>query len=225
MNPLGRIIGYLAPFVCLDCGDEGLLLCSWCRSSLSHVQSRCYRCLTPSSKGKVCIACHDTLTATLARTSYDQILVRKMLFKLKSDRAGSVAIEMAEMMAPLLRQTDPTSIVTYAPTSTRRVRSRGYDQAQLIARYLSRSSGLPYRRLLARVGHTRQVGADHQSRQNQLISAFRVISPGHITGRSIIIVDDVMTTGATLETAARVLVEAGATQVTAVVFAAAQKLL
>ena len=67
----------------------------------------------------------------------------------------------------------------------------------------------------------RQVGANRRERLRQLHSAFRVVRPDVVRGRHIVLVDDVLTTGATLETAARVLLNAGAARVSAVVLAQA----
>ncbi len=111
------------------------------------------------------------------------------------------------------------AIVVYIPTANRRVRERGYDQAQLIAREFAHRRRLPCQALLRRHGATRQLGASRQQRQQQLQTAFYCPYPQKVVGRSIILIDDVLTTGATIEAASRVLCQAGATNVTALLFA------
>ena len=108
-----------------------------------------------------------------------------------------------------------------APTATSRVRQRGYDQAKLLARALARQAGLPYLDCLARVGQTHQVGATREQRLRQLQAAFRVRRPNAVRSAYLLLVDDVSTTGATLELAATILKSAGARRVDAIVFAQA----
>ncbi len=69
---------------------------------------------------------------------------------------------------------------------------------------------MPYRPLLARSGHQEQIGASKAQRSAQLAGVFRAIRPTDIRAAHIILVDDIITTGSTLESAARVLVDAGA---------------
>ena len=96
---------------------------------------------------------------------------------------------------------------------------RGYDHAALLARELARHTELTTMPVLRRVGQTRQVGATRSQRLKQLEGAFYVRRPEEIQGKKILLVDDLVTTGATLEAAARCLRLAGARTVSAVVFA------
>jgi ComF family protein len=111
--------------------------------------------------------------------------------------------------------------ITYVPTANARVRERGYDQAALIARELSRQVGSPCVPLLARVGGQRQLGQGRAARKKQMEGAFRVLKPALLQNKHVLLVDDVLTTGATCEAAARVLRQAGAKRVSAAVFAVA----
>lgn len=122
-------------------------------------------------------------------------------------------------MAALLPQFEPGFIIVPVPTATSRVRQRGYDQATVLARRLARKQRLPYARLLARLGQAHQVGAGRAERVSHLKDAFRAIRVAHIQGAHILLIDDVCTTGATLESAARTLRAAGAKRVDALVFA------
>jgi ComF family protein len=122
---------------------------------------------------------------------------------------------------PSGRQSDGQSdaVLVPVPTATSRVRARGYDQSKLLARAVARRQSLPVLNCLARHGQTHQVGATRQQRLSQLSTAFRVIRPARLAGRHVILVDDVTTTGATLELAAQKLLAAGARRVDAVTFA------
>lgn len=111
------------------------------------------------------------------------------------------------------------TIVVPVPTATKRVRQRGFDHAALTAKAYAAQEGLLFMPALVRIGQTRQVGASKKQRHEQLQGAFRVVSPKRIKAEHILLLDDVLTTGATLEAAARVLKQAGAKTVSAAVFA------
>jgi ComF family protein len=129
---------------------------------------------------------------------------------------------MAQYMSETLPSFDKSVFIVHVPTATARIRQRGYDQAELIAKNLARTRKLKYSPVLARLGQTRQVGAKRSSRLKQMQNAFYARKPQLIKGSHIILVDDVTTTGATLEAAARVLKLAGAKTVAAITFAQKQ---
>jgi predicted amidophosphoribosyltransferase len=87
-----------------------------------------------------------------------------------------------------------------------------------MAKALARQMGVPYRTHLRRIGQAHQVGANRAERLRQLRGAFRLAHAEALRGKHIVLVDDVLTTGATLETAARALKRAGASRVSAIVF-------
>jgi len=123
-------------------------------------------------------------------------------------------------MAQKFTELPPGTVVTYAPTAAKRVRVRGYDQSKLIARQLAKELGLPFRPLLMRTGNTRQLGANKQQRKKQVEDVFSV-RPTVAPHACVILVDDVITTGATMEASAATLKRAGAERVIGAAFAAA----
>jgi len=138
---------------------------------------------------------------------------------MKYERASSGMAEAAALMHPLLGYLPENSSLVHIPTATRRVRQRGHDHALLLAHHLSRLAGIESVTHLARTGQAHQVGSSRAERLRQLQNAFRPAGP--LKGKNIILVDDVLTTGATLEAAARELKRAGARTVSALVFAQA----
>lgn len=223
MTVISSILSVLAPYDCIGCGSEGSLLCSDCRRTQQKAIARCYQCHGKFIGFETCPPCSlgTSLAAVQAVYRYESH-VKDLVWKLKFGRAGAAAAEMASVMTGLV-PIDTTSrlIITHAPTATSRVRQRGYDQASLIARSLSRRTGVPYAPLLSRIGQHKQVGATKALRAQQLQYSFRPIRRRQIAGAHILLIDDVITTGATLQAAARVLEAAGAARVEALVFAQA----
>ncbi|MEP7115150.1 MAG: phosphoribosyltransferase family protein [Ilumatobacteraceae bacterium] len=133
---------------------------------------------------------------------------RELIVALKFRHHRSAAGVLAAQMIRRL-DLDRVDVVTWAPTSARRVRRRGYDQAEAIARAIARQLGVPCRRLLYRTHGAPQTGKSRSE---------RLAGPGFRARRAksglvVLVVDDVVTTGATLRTAAEALLAAGVSRV------------
>lgn len=125
-----------------------------------------------------------------------------------------------DVIGGLGEATDDVPVVTAVPLHWRRRWARGYDQARTVALAFSRTLGVPYCDLLRRRRATApQSQADRKQRRSNLRHAFAVRDPRSVAGRGVILVDDVVTTGATLQAAARCLRRAGANSITALTVA------
>ena len=215
---LGRLL--LAPrcLICRERGSNGSDLCSSCRQRLPWNTSACFRCGLPLPHPGECGECL-VRAPPLARTTavfvygfpLDRLVPR---FKFHHDLAAGRL--MAELMAgPLASAPRPDAVVP-VPLHAHRLRRRGYDQALELARPLARSLGLPLcADLLERIRATApQSELDADARHRNLARAFAVTAsaplPAHVA-----LVDDVMTTGATLHAAAKALRKAGVARVDA----------
>lgn len=216
MNLLDSLISVLAPHICLGCGTEGRLLCRDCQAKLPPLPERCYRCRRLMSGWRTCASCRSSsnLYVVQVRSTYEGT-AKTLVWQLKFQAAQSAARDIAACLAPLLITTN--QLIVPVPTATRRARQRGYDQAKLIAQALASQTGMDYADCLRRQGQAHQVGASRAVRLRQLTGNFRVVQP--LAGQQILLVDDVVTTGATLEAAAAVCRGAGARRVSAIVFA------
>jgi ComF family protein len=218
---LDRLVSLIAPHECLGCHTEGLLLCLGCQAQATTIPERCYKCFALSPDCLTCAKCRRTspLTSVQAATVYGG-LTKDLIWKLKFHHARAAVEPMSRLMVGRLIF-DQESVLVPVPTATSRVRQRGYDQAELLCRAISRQTKLPYRIVLQRHGQSRQVGTIKAERTAHLAKAFRAPSAQSVAGKHIVLVDDVLTTGATLESAARALKQAGAKRVDAIVFAQA----
>lgn len=217
---IDQIVRLFAPFHCLSCGQEkDKLLCDSCRDELVKVPSRCYICRATTRSYIVCSSCRTkTPLRSVAVYAHYEGLAKEIVHAAKYERAKAGLVEIAQMMSTLLPYFGDDIILTHVPTASSRVRERGYDQAEIIAKWLGRHQRAPYARLLARLGQAHQVGSKRSERISHVRHAFRAIHEAKVKGAHIVLVDDVCTTGASLESAARMLKRAGARRVDAIVF-------
>ena len=148
--------------------------------------------------------------------------VREALLRYKFSGAAVYSRVFGKMSAKCIDET-PIScdIITWVPLSRKRLRRRGYDQARLLAETAAEERGLPCEVMLRKIRHTpAQSGiGDRKKRRENVAGAYEAINPAIIKGKRILLVDDIVTTGATLSEAASVLKKAGAAEVAAVTVA------
>lgn len=224
MKFIERAFRVIAPHNCVVCNREGSLLCAWCAiDACPPLPDRCYKCNQLSPLSRVCQRCRakTSLQHVCIRAEYGGV-AKQLIHALKFERARAAAAEIAALMSEALPYLDEDVQIVHVPTATSRARLRGYDQAKLIARELAGLLSRLHLTLLAREGQLRQVGSKGDERRKQLAGRFRPVQAHMLKGAHILLVDDVLTTGATLEEAAKVLKKAGAKTVDALVFARVQ---
>jgi competence protein ComFC len=224
MLTLETFISLIAPHECVGCGAEGALVCDMCRlDAFAPLPDRCYKCARLMSDGRVCPTCRrkSPLTHVWMRTAYEGT-AKELVYRMKFARARAAAEVVGQLTVEALPYLQTEYVVVPVPTAAKRVRQRGYDHAALIARALARHEGFPMQVLLRRLGSARQVGANREVRLTQLQGAFYVSRPERVHGKDILLVDDIVTTGGSIEQAAQALRQAGARSVAAAIFAKKQ---
>lgn len=220
---LERFITLLAPHICLVCGAEGAVLCAWCAPDAAEVvPARCYRCLAVSQDSRVCEKCrkHTVLEHVWVSSVYDGV-AKRLIRKLKFERGKAAATVIAEILDETLPYFPSNATITYVPTANKRIRLRGYDHAKLIAQQFAKRRGLSCAPLLVRHGHARQVRSSKSVRAEQAAQSY-TIKRANLSYDTVLLIDDILTTGATVEAAARILKKAGVRYVNAAVFAQKQ---
>jgi competence protein ComFC len=209
---LFKLAELIAPPLCLGCGNEGSMLCEVCRPSAIITKApTCFVCNRISAGGRTCKKCRvKTVLAGASVASHYDGLPKKLIQSLKFERARSAAGPLAALITPLLSPGD-FDIVTAVPPAPARYRERGFNHAELIARRVATDLGLPYRPLIARISNERQLGHSRRERLEQAKHSF--LAWQSLNYERILIIDDVLTTGATLSACASALKQAGAKRV------------
>lgn len=213
------LVDAVYPLECVGCGGNGQVICDRCRAGLPVLSPPfCEICAVPGDFIR-CPPCQD------AMPSFDGIrapflyagAIRQAVLAFKYGGARAAAPQLGSMLAEYLRDHPlPGDLVAAVPMHPRRQRERGYNQAELLARAVSGRNGLEYRRdLLAR---SRQVApqagtATAAERATNVAGSVALPDGCDLAGVGVIVVDDVATTGNTLEACAAALKAAGAPSV------------
>jgi ComF family protein len=131
---------------------------------------------------------------------------------LKFGRALSLGAVFSKQMSTLFLETDwDVDLIMPVPLDPERKRERGYNQAGAIAAPLARTMKIPYQKKgLRRIRTTRpQVGLSREERERNMIGAFKA-EQSNLNGNTVLVIDDVITTGATINACAKALIDAGA---------------
>jgi ComF family protein len=235
MGPLARLrrdlLDFLMPWKCPLCRGRGAPpdgLCVPCRESLGRSPSwRCAVCGRARSAGVDCCpeTRHRQLDGLFSAVDYDAP-ARRLVHRFKYSRDPLAGRALGGMLAEAAgRHLEiPCRAIVPVPLARRRLRERGFNQASLLARRLGRHLGVPVRYdLLLRTRETSsQTELPPAVRRRNIHGAFEIGNWTNLEAGTFLLVDDVYTTGATMEEGGRVLKEAGAASVFGVVFACAR---
>ncbi|MDQ3158538.1 MAG: hypothetical protein M3P98_00140 [bacterium] len=155
------------------------------------------------------------LTQVITGTTYAGY-AKRLIYQMKFVPDRTAALLVAKWLDGIVSALD-VDVVTWVPTANKRVRERGFDHSKLIAKHFAELRSLPVDELLYRMGKARQVGSQKLTRRQQIRGVFLPSKP--IYQQKVLIIDDIVTTGATLNEATKILKQAGASKVTSLTFA------
>ena len=215
MKLLTWLLDLLYPPKCVFCGrllaENETDLCGRCRRELPTAEREIKR-------GEFFTGCNCVY--------YYENAVRQSVLRFKFRSMRQYADAYGRLLAMrLLPEREAYDLLTWVPVSAKRRRQRGYDQAELLAERVAAELGLPCERTLQKIRHnpaqSKQSGA--AARKANVLGVYRAVRPERIKEKRILLIDDILTTGATLREAARVLREAGAEKVICATLAAADE--
>lgn len=214
-----RAVDWVYPPRCAACSTPGVRLCSACTTSIRFIdQSRiCPKCGIPQTKTELCQDCSavsPVFTALRSWGFYEGAL-REAIHKLKYQNDLGISEDLARPLAELLNDSCwHVDLITSVPLSRKRMRTRGYNQSAMIARWVSFTNRIPFNpRVMVRSKDTiSQVGLSGEERRLNVLGAFDA-NPAIAAGKSILVIDDVTTTGATMQACALALIKSGASHV------------
>jgi competence protein ComFC len=209
---------WLFPPRCGGCGKEGKRWCDLCAESVQLITSPvCPICGGKQSVEKMCEGCISTPPSYVALRSWAAYAgpLRQAILRLKFQRDIAMGEILSRPLVTCLGKLNwPVDLVVPVPASLARLKKRGYNQVSLLARPVGLGLNIPYRsQALRKVRETRsQVGLTAEERRLNVKDVFQA-EQRTVKGRTVLVVDDITTTGSTIEECAKALCRAGARQV------------
>lgn len=215
------VLDLVFPRHCLNCNRLGHFICPKCRGEIIKIsQTNCPICHQKSENGRLCPKCRPKyrLRGVLAYGFFHDPILKNVIHQFKYEGISSAGEELAELLEPLVPKEIDT--LAFVPVSRKRLHERGFNQAKVLAQHLSRLSGKPVYKGLIKTRHTeRQVGLKRGERLANLRGVYKVTNEQEIKNKKILLIDDVLTTGATLDNCSRALRSAGAKEIWGLVLA------
>ena len=225
------LLDLLFPPRCVGCGRLGSWLCTACLEEIEFIRPPiCPRCGRPLVElasvrhgGELCRLCQRSPLQIdgIRSVVYFEGTMRQAIHRFKYANLRHLALPLGEMMSAYWEENPlPAEVIVPVPLHESRLRERGYNQAALLAHVLGERIGLPVSEdTLARVRETLpQVELSAQERKENVRDAFRCLDDG-LAGRQVLLVDDVCTTGSTLEACSLALRQGGARSIWALTLA------
>ncbi len=213
-----KLLSYLFPQFCIVCGVEGTIICSVCKAGIviGGVYA-CPVCHKENKDGMCCVSCRSVcaLEQHIAMVPYHNMeifpkLIQQWKYEYNQEAGECIKQYVSNFLED--NQVFSIDIIVPVPLHRRRLAERGFNQAEQIARACAKKLCVPLLNILIRTRYTsQQAHLQREDRLKNLEDAFSVSSD--IVGKRLLLVDDVFTTGTTLNECAQVLRQAGATSV------------
>jgi ComF family protein len=217
-----KILDLFFPPYCVICNKIGTFLCPDCQSSFLKIKAQsCPGCNKISPKGNYCHNCRpkNSLSGVLAYGYFKDERLKKAIHDFKYNKYSALAPSLASLLIEKIKEEEYIfDAIAFVPISKKRQAWRGFNQAELLAIEISRAFTKPLIKLKKLKETETQVGLKKRARQKNLENAFGYQGE-RINYKKILLVDDVLTTGTTLNECARVLKKNGAKSVFGIVLA------
>jgi len=228
-----KILDLLFPRFCLFCGRENTYLCPDCFSKIkTYASPFCPYCGSRSPEGTICPSCKKYLTGFVAAGPYKDKRLKEVIETFKYKFVKELATLLALLIFKFLKENQQVEffknplnfLIVPIPLHKRRQRERGFNQAEEIGKQLSPLLKIPIKTdiLLRRKNTKPQVKLKKEERRKNIKDAF-IINPkidiSSLKDKKIILLDDVFTSGSTMEEAAKVLRDRGIKQIWALAVA------
>lgn len=205
---IDTLLSFVAPHSCCGCLELGTELCDGCKHNIiSDGFSVCAACLRPTHGDNLCGDCKDYPFDALWCTGWRKAELKTLLDRYKFEAVRSAAVPLAELLDLTVPALPSTVVVTVVPTASAHRRERGFDHMERIARMFAKRRNLTYVPLVKRVGNETQ---HFRSKRERLAAAEGTYELAVSSlPMTVLLIDDILTTGVTLKTNARLLREAG----------------
>ncbi|MFH0776377.1 MAG: ComF family protein [Patescibacteria group bacterium] len=212
------------PVRCVGCGAEGEWFCEKCATKIIPNEKQfCPVCWTPSFGGKICADCASPLDGLCVAASYQKnpelaTAIRALKYKFSENLAQNLGAILVQAMTQGDYQ--PGCIIVPIPLHRKRLRWRGFNQAELLAKFVAQKLNLPIQDLLTRTKNTsQQAKLSRAERLRNLENAFQIAPSFSAQDKKFLLIDDVASTATTLIEAAKILKKDGAKEVWGLVLA------
>lgn len=225
---------FVDEYNCIVCGEElenpnRFGLCPKCAESLPYNDNKtCIKCGKPIySEADYCMICRDNtryFDSVRSPLIYKES-VKNLILALKFGKARWLGRYLAEFLADTYYVSSyKCDLIIPIPLSPQRLKQRGYNQSEELAKRLSKLISIPYNTeaLIKPIENAQQAKLSARERQENVKGVYKVKNKNIVKGKSILLIDDVCTTGSTLSEAARVLKSAGAKRVDCLSLGAAE---
>jgi ComF family protein len=210
-----KVIDFFFPPRCIGCGKSGAFLCRACQRKLPRISPPfCSRCGRPVASGTLCASCWNAPADIdgIRSVFYFDGIIRKAIHELKYYNLRALSVCLSEFLCTYFHANEmECDIILPVPLHRARLRQRGYNQSALLAKNLGRLTGLPVvEDCLVRIKESNPQARTKtgNERRKNVEDAFQCRGDV-ITGSRVILIDDVCTTGATLEACATTLKKSG----------------
>lgn len=218
------LLDFLFPKRCVGCRRLGSYICSTCFTSIRLAEAQiCVYCNRPAIDGITHPSClrRYGLSGTFAPFAYSGVIKRLFAAYKFQPHVSDLAETITQLLHESILENEiwygvlaKTAFLIPIPLSAKKLRARGYNQSSLLAQLLAKKLGIPSYSLLSRIKETAtQVGLSREARIANLKDAFTLRQKTPIAGKTIVLLDDILTSGATFAEAAKVLRRNGAGEV------------